>query len=105
MSTLESDLLEGADLAGRHIGLAAYGSGAKAKVFAGVVQEGWVEVVSRFELFERLRARQALTADQYLALHRGVEGDSLAAPQEEFALLDVAETDGLVGVRRYSWVA
>ena len=105
MSTLESDLLEGADLAGRHIGLAAYGSGAKAKVFAGVVQEGWAEVVSRFELFERLRARQALTADQYLALHRGVEGDSLAAPQEEFALVDVAETDGLVGVRRYSWVA
>ena len=105
MSTLEADLQEGQDLTGAHVGFAAYGSGAKAKVFAGVVQPGWAEVVGAFELFARLQTRQALTAVQYEDLHRGVPGDSLAPPEAEFALVDVASEGELVGVRRYAWVA
>ena len=105
MSTLEADLEDGVDLVGQHIGMAAYGSGAKAKVFTGVVQPGWIGVARRFGLFSRLQARIPLTTAQYEDLHRGVAADSVAAPAAEFTLVDVADEGELVGVRRYAWVA
>jgi hydroxymethylglutaryl-CoA synthase len=105
MSTLEADLADGTDLTGQHIGLAAYGSGAKAKVFTGVVQPGWAAVARQFRLFDRLRARTALTTAQYEALHRGEVYESVAQPAAEFALVDVASEGALEGTRRYAWVA
>ncbi len=105
MSTFEADLEEGSALSGQHIGLAAYGSGAKAKVFSGIVQEGWAEVTRRFELFARLRARKALTTEQYEDLHRGVMPRSISQPAAEFALVGVEREGELEGTRHYAWVA
>jgi hydroxymethylglutaryl-CoA synthase len=105
MSTLESDLQDGTELAGASLGLCGYGSGAKAKVFTAVVQPGWKAVVGRFELFERLTGRRALTVQEYEALHRGEQAGSVVTPRHEFALVDVEETGELAGRRAYAWVA
>ena len=101
LSTLESDLLEGNDLTGHRIGFCGYGSGAKAKVFEGTVQQGWASAVKQIKLFERLSQRVALDAPAYEALHRGRLYDSVARPSAEFAL-DRIDDDGQ---RHYAWVA
>ena len=70
MSAMESDYLDDTDMESMKIGLCGYGSGAKAKVFEGIVQEGWREIASRFHLFERLSTRHAINKTVYEALHR-----------------------------------
>ena len=101
LSTLEADLAEGNDLTGHRIGFCGYGSGAKAKVFEGTVQQGWQRAVARIKLFERLSARVRLDAVSYEQLHHGRLRESVAAPAGEFAL-DRIEEDGQ---RVYAWVA
>lgn len=76
-STLESDLISGADLEGSIFGFFAYGSGAKSKVFEGVIQPGWKEIVSGFGLFEMLGKRKKISFPQYEHLHRGTLLQSL----------------------------
>ena len=70
MSAMESDYLDGTEMGGNKVGLCGYGSGAKAKVFEGEVQEGWKEISSRFNLFERLSSRKPIDKTIYESLHR-----------------------------------
>ncbi len=104
MSTFESDLLDDTDLTGKRVGLCGYGSGAKAKVFEGIVQPGWREIAARFDLFVRLRSRQPIPTDLYEALHRGRHTDSVRAPQSEFVLAGIDRGGVREGARRYAWV-
>ncbi|MEL6349319.1 MAG: hydroxymethylglutaryl-CoA synthase [Myxococcota bacterium] len=104
MSTFESDHLEDNDITGVSFGLCGYGSGAKAKVFEGIVQPRWREVAARFELFKRLEARTPIDKDAYEALHRGTLTDSVVKPDNEFALVSVGRDGDLEGQRRYAWI-
>ena len=105
MSTLESDLEEGNELSGSRMGLCGYGSGAKAKVFEGVVQPGWRDVTGQFKLFERLANRQRIPVDVYEALHRCVRTESVVPPTQEFVLTKIERGGVQEGLRRYQWVA
>ena len=104
MSVLESDYLEKVDLSGQTLGFCGYGSGAKAKVFEGEVQDGWQQVAAKFRLFEKLADRHAIDAAAYESLHRGVRKKSLLRPRREFVLLGVGTHGGLEGQRSYAWV-
>tara|TARA_B100001989_G_scaffold202737_1_gene151160 strand:- start:1 stop:543 length:543 start_codon:yes stop_codon:yes gene_type:complete len=104
MSAMESDYLDDTDMESMKIGLCGYGSGAKAKVFEGIVQEGWREIASRFHLFERLSTRHAINKTVYEALHRGKRKRSVVKPHSEFALVGVGGEGSLEGERRYQWV-
>ena len=104
MSTVESDYLDGTDMEGKRVGLCGYGSGAKAKVFEGIVQPQWKEIASRFSLFERLSSRTPLDKDVYERLHRGSQKDSVVSPTKEFALVGIGREGNLEGQREYSWV-
>ena len=104
MSSMESDYIENVEMEGSHIGLCGYGSGAKAKVFEGVVQPGWREIASRFHLFERLSTRHAINKTVYEALHMGKRKRSVVKPSTEFALVSVGLEGDLEGQRRYQWV-
>lgn len=104
MSTFESDLEMNTDLDGVRFGLCGYGSGAKAKVFEGIVSPRWREVVSRWSLFERLAGRVAIDAAVYEELHKGVRDVSVVPPTQEFARSE-EEAEDLEGARRYSWIS
>ncbi|MBJ29009.1 MAG: hypothetical protein CMB61_02990 [Euryarchaeota archaeon] len=104
MSAMESDYLDDTEMESMKIGLCGYGSGAKAKVFEGIVQEGWREISSRFHLFERLSTRHAINKTVYEALHRGKRKRSVVKPHSEFALVGVGGEGSLEGERRYQWV-
>lgn len=104
MSTLESDLDEGTMLEGQRFGFFAYGSGSKSKVFEGVVQPQWREVVKAFGLFSALDQRQAVGYDTYDKLHRGAPITSYLQPEGSFALTGVSAEHASIGVRSYAWV-
>ena len=80
VSVLESDYQEQLYLRGETIGFCGYGSGAKAKVFEGEVQDRWQQVAAKFRLFERLADRHAIDAAAYESLHRGVSKKSFLRP-------------------------
>jgi len=103
MSSMESDYLENVEIESNRIGLCGYGSGAKAKVFEGIVQPGWREIASRFHLFERLSTRHAINKTVYEALHKGKRKRSVVKPSTEFALVSVGLEGDLEGQRRYQW--
>jgi hydroxymethylglutaryl-CoA synthase len=104
MSTMESDYLDDVEMEGKHVGLCGYGSGAKAKVFEGVVQPEWREIASRFHLFERLSARTPINKTVYEALHRGSRKRSVVKPTGEFALIEIGGEGKLEGQRGYAWI-
>jgi len=104
MSTMESDFNEGVDMNGKRVGLCGYGSGAKAKVFEGIVQPEWKNVAKNFNLFKRLGERTPLNKDIYEKLHRGSQKESVLKPSLEFALIAVGGKDALEGQRKYAWI-
>ena len=104
MSALESDFNENQDMKGSRIGLCGYGSGAKAKVFEGIIQSEWKHIASRFSLFSRIDDRQPIDKSIYEALHRGSRRSSVISPSGEFALISIGAEGHLEGERRYSWV-
>ena len=104
MSAMESDYLENVEIESNRIGLCGYGSGAKAKVFEGIVQPGWREIASRFHLFERLSTRHAINKTVYEALHKGKRKRSVVKPSTEFALVSIGLEGDLEGQRRYQWI-
>ena len=104
MSTMESDYIENIDMSGEKLGLCGYGSGAKAKVFEGIVQPQWREITSRFHLFERLSERHPINKTVYEALHKGSRKRSVVKPNDEFALVSIGAEGNLEGQREYRWV-
>ena len=54
----------------KKIGFVSYGSGSKAKIFEGTVQENWVEKIKNLNLFNSLSKRKKITIDVYEDLHK-----------------------------------
>lgn len=103
MSTLETAYQEDSLAKNQKIGFFGYGSGSKSKVFEGIVQANWKEVVASFNIFDKLKQREALSYATYEALHTGKMTKSIEKTKESFALANIA-TDGiLVGARTYVW--
>ena len=105
MSTFESDYEDNEHIENNYFGLCGYGSGAKAKVFEGKVSPSWREVVSRWNLFERMAGRVAIDRVTYEELHKGLREGSVVEPKGEFALVEIASEGVYEGARTYRWVA
>ena len=103
LSSLEADYAEGTDLDGAALGFFGYGSGSKSKVFVGVVQPRWKEVVAAFDTDKRLDSRQAIDYPTYEKLHRGRLLQPIAPEQLTFRLAEVSAERGVrEGARTYS---
>lgn len=68
LSTLADAAEKGEDLTGKTIGFMGYGSGSKAKVFQGIVENGWTKV-GQLNLFEDLSNRTATSFQTYEDWH------------------------------------
>jgi hydroxymethylglutaryl-CoA synthase len=105
MSTLESDWKEGEDLNDAKFGFFGYGSGSKSKCFEGDLQPQWKEVVSNFNVFNRLEKRTAIDYATYENLHCGRQQESIVTPKDEF-LIERIGTEGVrEGARYYKFAA
>jgi hydroxymethylglutaryl-CoA synthase len=101
MSTLECDLQEQSDLEQKTIGFVAYGSGAKSKVFEGIIQKNWKEVVDKFGIFTFITNRKPITYEEYLALHNRTKTKSIAAQKGRFGLKSIGTEGVTLGARYY----
>ena len=82
-----------------------YGSGSKSKVFEGIVQTGWEQVVRKFEVFDKLNRCQPIDYATYEQLHRKQLTTSVCVPKEEFALERIGTEGNRLGARYYAWKA
>jgi hydroxymethylglutaryl-CoA synthase len=104
LSCLETQHQQGTDLTGQQIGLCAYGSGSKSKVFAGQVQPGYRASLEKLNLFCSLEARRAITLAEYEALHDDQLAENLTEHGHDFRLARLADApETLVGARYYAW--
>lgn len=104
MSLLEADMEEGSSLEGSAIGFFAYGSGSKSKVFEGIVQPQWKQIVQRWKVMQGLNQRHELDYLTYEKLHRQTLTDSVHAIAGEFYLHQVnSEPGNYTGARSYQW--
>lgn len=96
-------------LAGRRIVFGSYGSGASAKVFSGLVAEGYESIAREIRVSEYLRpeaeggVRVPLSVSEYERLHSLADselecGEELARKLTNGASLDASEVDGLRAV-------
>lgn len=104
MSQLEVDLHENNEMEGKKIGFFGYGSGSKSKVFEGVIQPAWKEVVSQFGIFTMLDKRTEIDYEQYYQIHTETLPQSLSKPSNEFALTEIGTEGVTEGARYYAWI-
>ncbi len=105
ISSLHYDMAANVDLAGQPIGFLSYGSGSKSKVFEGIIQEGWQEVVKGIRLMEKLDQRMQLDYATYEQIHTKKRTQSVVPPQGEFAIEKIGAEGTRLGARYYQWIA
>lgn len=101
LSYLSDSLNNSNNIEGNKIGLIAYGSGSKSKVFEGTVQPAWASKIENIQLFEYLNDRTAIGLETYENLHRS----KLERPVHNGSKisLDYIEREEFnYGLRRYS---
>lgn len=104
LSALQTSFNENEDLSGQEIGFLGYGSSSKSKVFAGKVSENWKSVVAKWNLFEILKNRTAISFDTYEKLHRKQLETSVNPNYKGFGLQSVeTENPVLMGARYYDF--
>tara|TARA_B100001109_G_scaffold157457_1_gene128100 strand:+ start:4158 stop:5600 length:1443 start_codon:yes stop_codon:yes gene_type:complete len=70
ISSLVEALSVNKDIINKKIGFISYGSGSKAKVFEGTIQDNWKSKIEKINLFELLDSRKKITISEYENLHR-----------------------------------
>ncbi len=104
LSTLSYHFENKSDLTNKKMGFIAYGSGSKAKVFEGEVQQNWQEAIKNLNLFETLNQSREIDFETYLKLHKKELNISVLNPKNEFALEHIEkENPVLIGARYYKY--
>jgi hydroxymethylglutaryl-CoA synthase len=104
MSCLETQYNDNQAISNQKIGFCAYGSGSKAKVFQGIVQPTYKEIVAKFNLFATLNQRKAIDMESYEKLHDKQQITPLTTAKQRFVLAKIAtEPITLKGARFYEW--
>lgn len=103
MSTLESDLNDGVDFTNAKFGFFGYGSGSKSKVFEGRLQDTWKNVVSNFNVFQKLEEGLEIDYNQYERIHRKQITESIQKPSGEFIIEKIGTEGVRLGARYYKW--
>ncbi|MFW6436193.1 MAG: hydroxymethylglutaryl-CoA synthase [Halococcoides sp.] len=96
----------GEALAGEHLLVASYGSGAQAEIHAETVQEAWREEIEQLNVEAQLDDRYDITWSEYETIHEvhdydeSTDVDPFTTPDEEF----VFDGWGRMGERKYTYV-
>lgn len=104
MSAMQVSYDQNEDLSGQKIGFLAYGSGSKAKVFAGKVGPSWRKVVEKWNVFENLKNRTSISFETYEKLHRKQLETSVNPNYKGFGLNRIENENPVsVGARYYGY--
>ena len=104
LSAMQVSYDQNENLEEQKIGFLAYGSGSKAKVFAGKVGKSWREVVQKWNVFENLKNRKAIDFETYEKLHRKQLESSVNPNYKGFGLKSIETENPLsLGARFYNY--
>lgn len=104
MSSLAAKFERGEDLSNQTVGFCAYGSGSKSKVFEGIVQPTYQNIVASFQVFEDLAKRQAIDTATYEQLHDKKLSSPIHNKEAKFVLQGIlSEPVTLAGARKYGY--
>lgn len=106
VSTLTHFSENGTNLDNQPLGFIAYGSGAKSKVFEGIIQPNWQNALPKKSIFDELNTSIAIDFETYEALHKKEIKTAVIAPKNEFVLDYIeSENPNLIGARYYKFIS
>lgn len=104
LSALQVSFDRGEELSEKELGFFAYGSGSKSKVFAGKVNTEWKVIVSKWNLFDKLKNRTQIDFLTYEKLHRKQLKESVNKDYKGFGLVEIERENPLsYGARKYQF--
>ena len=101
ISTLVEGINNNKDYKNKKIGFISYGSGSKAKIFEGTVQENWVEKIKEINLFESLNKRKKISIDVYENLHNRKISSNINNNDGIIKLTKISDGEFTEGLRNY----
>jgi hydroxymethylglutaryl-CoA synthase len=101
ISTLVEGINNNKDYKNKKIGFISYGSGSKAKIFEGTVQENWVEKIKEINLFESLNKRKKISIDVYENLHNRKITSNINNNDGIIKLTKISDGEFTEGLRNY----
>jgi hydroxymethylglutaryl-CoA synthase len=101
ISSLVEALSNGNDITNKKIGFISYGSGSKAKIFEGTIQNKWTDRIGTIKLFQNLNSRQKISVDVYEKLHKRKISSNINNNQGIIKLKSIDEGEFTEGLRCY----
>ena len=85
----------------KKIGFISYGSGSKAKIFEGTVQENWIKKINTIKLFDGLNKRKKISIDIYEKLHNRKITSNINNNDGVIKLNKISDGEFTEGLRNY----
>ena len=101
ISSLNEAISDGKDLNKKKIGFISYGSGSKAKIFEGTIQNKWINQIKKIKLFQNLDSRKKISIDIYEKLHRRKISSNINNNQGIIKLKRIDNGEFTEGLRNY----
>ena len=101
ISSLNEAISDGKDLNNKKIGFISYGSGSKAKIFEGTIQNKWINQIKKIKLFQNLDSRKKISIDIYEKLHRRKISSNINNNQGIIKLKSIDNGEFTEGLRNY----
>ena len=83
LSMLNVHYDNGSEIKDQKVGFISYGSGSKAKIFQGIIQENWKDKIQTSKLFESLNNRKEISFEDYQNLHKSKNIPPLVQSQRQ----------------------
>ena len=101
ISSLVESLSSNEELINKKIGFISYGSGSKAKIFEGTIQDNWESKIKQLKLFEILDSRKKITISEYENLHRRKVSSNINNNKGVIKLVEINNGEFTEGLRSY----
>jgi len=101
ISLLSSVLEKGEDIKNAKIGFLSYGSGSKAKIFEGTLEDQWKETIKDLDLFNNLNERIKIDIESYEKLHNNENVSPLDSSSKSIKLDKIESGELSTGLRKY----
>ena len=101
ISSLDEAISDGKDLNNKKIGFISYGSGSKAKIFEGTIQNQWINKIKKIKLFQNLNSRKKISIDIYEKLHRRKVSSNINNNEGIIKLKNIDNGEFTEGLRNY----
>ena len=101
ISSLVESLSSTKEFINKKIGFISYGSGSKAKIFEGTIQDNWEPKIKQLKLFEILDSRKKITISEYENLHRRKVSTNINNNKGVIKLVEINNGEFTEGLRSY----